>query len=106
MKIIPHGNRVYLFADKHKEQTGTIFLPERHSERSRVATVMGVGNEVTKWKKGDRVLISWYVGVIIAIIGMDFEADRHRMVTEDEILGKVEEEDKLEVGVADEPKGE
>ena len=91
MKILPQGTRVYILLDAHKSQAGSIILPEKHSERSRIATVMGVGGDVTRYKVGDRGLVSWYVGVIMNIPGMDMREDHHRMCSEDEILAKVEE---------------
>jgi len=91
MKIIPQGSRVYLVLDEHKEKEGSIYLPEKHSERSRVATVIEVGKEVKLYEKDDRVLVSWYTGVIMNVMGMDMKADLHRMLNEDEILAKVEE---------------
>jgi co-chaperonin GroES (HSP10) len=92
LKLSPWGDRLYIVLDEPKESVGTIILPERHSERSRVATVSAIGEDVKHIKVGDKVLISYYTGVFIHLPDFAFRGkeDLHRIVREDEILARVE----------------
>jgi co-chaperonin GroES (HSP10) len=68
-----------------------ISLPENHHERSRVGLVKQVGDGVTKYFPGDRVLLSVYAGVRIHLIGREIDGepideDRHRIIRQEEIL--------------------
>jgi len=91
LKLSPWGDRLYIILDEPKESVGAIILPERHSERSRVATVSAVGKEVKHIKVGNKVLISYYTGVFIHLPDFAFRGkeDLHRIVREDEILAKI-----------------
>ena len=91
LKLSPWGDRLYVILDEPKESVGSIILPERHSERSRVATVSAIGEDVKHIKVGDKVLISYYTGVFIHLPDLAYRAveDRHRIVREDEILAKI-----------------
>jgi len=68
-----------------------IALPENHHERSRVGLIKQVGDGVTKYFPGDRVLLSVYAGVRIHLIGRTIDGepideDRHRIIRQEEIL--------------------
>jgi co-chaperonin GroES (HSP10) len=91
LRLSPWGDRIYLILDEMQESVGLIKLPERHSERSRIATVSAVGEAVKHFAVGDKVLISYYTGVFIHLPDLAFRAqeDRHRIVREDEILAKL-----------------
>lgn len=92
LKLSPWGDRLYLILDEMKESVGLIKLPERHSERTRIATVSAVGEDVTHFKAGDKVLISYYTGIFIHLPDLAFRGkeDLHRIVREDEILARIE----------------
>jgi co-chaperonin GroES (HSP10) len=92
LKLSPWGDRIYIVVDEPKESVGLIQLPEKHSERSRVATVSAVGEDVKHIKVGDKVLISYYTGVFIHLPDLAYRGkeDLHRIVREDEILAKIE----------------
>lgn len=95
MRLELYGDRILVLCDPVEEKkVGLVYVADKHSERTRLATIISVGDTVTKYKPGDRVLLSWYTGVHIHLIGeklWDIEADedRHRMVMEGEILGKL-----------------
>jgi hypothetical protein len=60
-----------------------------------LATVLKVGDEVKNYAPGDRIVISWYTGIHLHIIGeqiggADIDEDRHRILRDEEILAKVE----------------
>ena len=68
-----------------------IALPENHHERSRVGLIKQVGEAVTKYVPGDRVLLSVYAGVRIHLIGRTIDGepideDRHRIIRAEEIV--------------------
>lgn len=91
LKLVPWGDRIYLILDDPKESVGLIQLPERHSERSRTATVSAIGEEVKHFNVGDKVLISYYTGIFVHLPDLAFRSkeDLHRIVREDEILAKI-----------------
>jgi len=94
MTIKPLGDRVLLQLDPVEEKKiQSIILPGRHSEPVRLATVMAVGPEVTKFIEGDRVLISYMAGLVIDNPELNDSSslwDTRRIVCEGEIPAKVE----------------
>lgn len=104
MKLIPNGLRLLLRLDEVGEKTykGTIIIPDQHKERSRIATVIAIGNEIDKYKTGDRVLVSYYCGTEVHIPDRDMPTGCYRCVPEEEIMFKVIEEDKPEIEGEDE----
>ncbi len=91
LKLSPWGDRLYVVLDEPKESVGLIKLPERHSERSRTATIAAVGDDVKHFKVGDRILISYHTGIFIHLPDLAFRGkeDLHRIVREDEILARL-----------------
>jgi co-chaperonin GroES (HSP10) len=97
MKLELFGHRILILCDAVSERKiGSIILADQHSERSRTATVVTVGDKVTNYAAGDKVLLSWYTGVHLHLIGEELfgsvvDEDRHRLVMEDELLGKLKD---------------
>lgn len=91
LKLSPWGDRLYIVVDEPVEKIGELFVPQKHSERSRTATVAAIGDGVTHFKVGDKVLISYYTGIFIHLPDLAFRGkeDLHRIVREDEILAKL-----------------
>ena len=74
--------------------TTQIELPENHHERSRVGVVQQVGDAVTKYVPGDKVLLSTYAGVRIHLIGRqidgkDIDEDLFRIIRQEEIIAQL-----------------
>ena len=97
MKIKPVGDNIYIKLDKFKDEIKTesgviITLPNKHSERTRRATVIDVGDEVKNYKKNDRVLIHYLMGSTLHLTGVFGEDERHRVIIESEILARIEDE--------------
>lgn len=74
----------------------TVAIPENHSERSRIGVIKQVGESVTKYVPGDKVLLSVYAGVRIHLIGREIDGepideDRHRIIRQEEILCVLED---------------
>jgi len=101
MKIRPWGRNIYVKLDKVGEgiTDGGIILPEMHSEESRVGTILSMGDRVNSnredgerfLEQGMRVLIQFYAGVAIHLVSSDITDDTHRIITESNVLGVVEE---------------
>uniref|UniRef100_A0A6M3KX89 Putative chaperonin n=1 Tax=viral metagenome TaxID=1070528 RepID=A0A6M3KX89_9ZZZZ len=94
MTIIPMGARVYLRLDAVEEKMiGRLYVPDKSSQPIRVGTVQAVGSDVTLFKPGDKVLVSYMAGLIInpLIDGFSPEDDTHRVMTEGEIPVKLGE---------------
>lgn len=71
--------------------TVEIALPEDHHERSRIGVVQQVGDSVTKYFPGDKVLLSVYAGVRIHLIGREIDGktideDCYRIIRQEEIV--------------------
>lgn len=98
MKFKLKGDRILLFCDKVEEKkVGRLYTPETHSEPTRIATVIDVGDEVKDYIVGDRVSISFYTGVKVyfmgkKVYGEDSHPEAHRIVREIEILSGIVEE--------------
>ena len=97
MELEIYGSKLLIYCDEMVNQVGRIIMPEKHSERSRTATVVLAGDNVKNFAVGDRVLISWYTGVHTHLVGkfiggVEVDEDRHRFVREEEILAKITSE--------------
>jgi len=98
------GDRLVIVLDDlaeeiiHKDPvTGRVFrmkIADEHSERTRLATVMAVGDDPTlegRFRVGDRAIVSWHCGVRLHLInktvfGKTWSEDLLRIVRKDEIL--------------------
>jgi co-chaperonin GroES (HSP10) len=95
MKLGLYGKRILIFCDEISERkVGSLIISDKRAERSRVATILAVGGDVKNYQVGDRVLLSWYTGVHLhvfgdTLFGETVDEDRHRLVNEDELLGKI-----------------
>jgi len=91
MNVKPLGNRVLvqLIQEEQKEQktAGGIYLPEEATKNDtfRKGKVVTVG-DVKEVQSGDTVLLENYGGT-----ELDIDGTTHLIVTEKDILGKVEE---------------
>ena len=94
MKIKVNDDRMYVVLDELVKEVRGIKMPDNHSERTRVGIVKQVGEKVTKYGVGDKVLLSTYAGVRIHLIdreidGVAIDEDRHRIVREEEALAVI-----------------
>ena len=91
MRIIPKKGSLLVELDAVQERkVGGVLIVDKHSEKIRIATVLDVGKDVTEYKKGDRVILNYYTGAILYILDLGWHNDTHKIVMEDNILGKVE----------------
>lgn len=95
MIIRPQRNNLYVRLEPVGEKkVGSIFVPGKHVELSRIATVLAIGNEVEKeglYKVGDKVLVNWTAGVVLDLIEEAMEADCHRIIADNECLALIED---------------
>ncbi len=93
MNIRPLKDKIFVILEAVKEgkTAGGIILPDMHSEQSRIGTVQRVGEKVTMVNPGDKVYIMFYAGVAVHNPLEGILKDTHRFITEDEVLGVIEE---------------
>ena len=104
MNFSVKGDRIFVILDEFKTtkeitledgRTMTINLPDKHSERSRVGTIVALGKDIVNgWNIGDRVLLSTYAGTRVHLIGaeafgQEIDEDRFRVIREEEIVAQV-----------------
>ena len=95
LKIIPQGNRILIKLNKVAETKtkGGVILPDSHSEESRLGTIIAIGDEVDKkFEIGNQILVAFFSGIVLHFPGEGLTDDTVRMITESEIMAKVEEE--------------
>jgi co-chaperonin GroES (HSP10) len=89
MIIKPQRNNIYVVLDGFLEYKGNVFIPDRHSEQTRIGTVIAIGDKVTRYAPGDRIVMSYYTGTVLHLMQLDMRDERHRMMSEEEGLGTV-----------------
>ena len=103
MRIKVNEDRIYVVLEpmittrtitNKRGETVEIAIPENHHERSRIGLVKQVGDLVTKYVPGDRVLLSVYAGVRIHLIdreidGEPIDEDRNRIIRQEEIIATI-----------------
>jgi len=71
------------------------YLPEVHSERTRLASVRAVGEEAsTRFQPGDKIVVSWHCGTRLHLIdkivfGQLWDEDLLRIIRTEEVLASV-----------------
>lgn len=93
LKIEPQGDRLHIKLDPMVEMVKKLYVPEDHREPTRIATVLEIGDQVTKFKPGQKILASFYTGVPIDMPQYDMDGTLHKIATESEILALVSEEE-------------
>jgi co-chaperonin GroES (HSP10) len=96
MKITPRPGRIYAVLNSVEERMsrGGIIIPDKHSEQTRIGTIESVGNDITDLKPGDRILVSYYTGVVVDMPELRDKSDEgveiHRIYTPSEVLATIE----------------
>ena len=86
LKLEPTANRVVI-RETREVKVGSIILAESSQTKNTFAEVIAVGPLVEYVKTGDKVLIEKYVGTEL----LDEGVEVYSVVTEDDILGTVNE---------------
>ena len=106
-ELIPGKDNVLLELDAVEEDVAAegktddggeykIVTPEIHHQRSRRATILAVGRirlpeDRDMYKPGDRVIVSFYTGIIVHDFELGWHDDTHKVCRYDQILGKIGE---------------
>lgn len=107
LNLVPYGDRMVVVFDDFvdtlvfKDKEGKAFsmkAPETHSERTRAATIMAIGDDPEMrqhFKVGDRIFLSWHAGTRLHLLdkiiyGRTWPEDLLRVVRSEEVLVKLE----------------
>jgi len=93
MKIFPKSRCVYIKLDLKDDRVGLIDMPENVTQQTRRGTVIAVGDKVTEWKVGDRVIKPYYAGNFINMNAYMYRDETHVICGEDEVQARIENED-------------
>ena len=87
-KFVPLHDRILVKREETSEKTkGGIYIPEDAREVKQACRVLAVGPDAQSVKVGDTVFVSKYAGTDIWL-----EREKLLVVSDDEILGLIEEE--------------
>ena len=87
----PAPMRCYVILDQFQESVGGVLMPDLHSEQSRIGTIVSVGDGVTYYKPGDRIITQFHLGVKLHLLSYYVTDEKFRVLHEDEILGTIME---------------
>jgi co-chaperonin GroES (HSP10) len=96
MKLVPRPGRIYAVLNSVEERktSGGIIIPGQHSEQTRLGVIRAVGPDIIDLKPGDKILVSYYTGVVVDMPEIREMANEgveiHRIYTPSEILMTVE----------------
>ncbi len=96
LKITPRGKFCYVQLDKveEKKTDGGIYLPDQHSEGTRLAKVLVKGPDVSAdVEVGGIYAVEWHVGTALHFVTSGMLNDTLRLVSESELMARVEETD-------------
>ncbi len=101
MEFLPRPGRIYVKLDAVEERkVGSLWVADKHSERSRLGTILAVGGNTRDLttdglKVGDRFVMSYHGGTVLdsPVLGFDASegSDIYRIVTPYEILALIKE---------------
>lgn len=93
-QIKPWGHRVLALLEPVEAQQldSGVWIPTQHSEIVRMGEVLDVGEDVTKFKKGDKILVNYTAGLPIVHLDIPSERETLRIMNESEILAHIEKE--------------
>ncbi len=73
MTIKPLGERILVKMDKVEEKTaGGIFIPQTAQEKTQIAVVEAIGDEIKTVKVGDKILHDKYAGTTFKQDGEEY----------------------------------
>jgi len=96
LKILPKGKFCYCLLDsvEAKKTDGGIYLPDQHSEGTRLAKVLAVGKDVdADVEVGSIWAVQWHAGTPLHFVTSGILDDTRRIISESELMAKVEETD-------------
>lgn len=96
IKIIPKGKFCYVQLDKveEKKSEGGVWLPDQHSEGTRLARVIDKGKDVSpEVEVGSIWAVQWHAGTALHFVTSGMLNDTFRLISESELMARVEETD-------------
>lgn len=85
IKVHPLADYVVAQAEQVKTKTASgLYLPEKSTEKPKVATIVAVGKDATQVKVGDRIIYKSYSPTEVKVDGEEF-----LLVKEEDILATV-----------------
>jgi len=91
----PLGDNLYIYVLPRVKKMGSIELPEAYKQHTEMAIVITIGKDVKELKPGDRILISYHMGVHLQIGDTYTESSLHRIIVEHNVLSKIGENNAL-----------
>ncbi len=94
IKIFPKGKFVYCQLDKveEKKTDGGIYLPDNHSEGTRLAKVLDKGKDVSPdIEIGSVWAVQWHAGTALHFVTSGMLNDTFRLISESELMARIEE---------------
>ena len=82
--IEPSPGRIWLIEDGFRYE-GRIVIPDKVQRRPTTGTVESVGEGVTEYEKGDRLVYGLYSGTVVNFKNLP----TYRVLTAEEVLGKL-----------------
>lgn len=95
-KFKPAKGKYYIILDDFQTSVGGIELSEKHSEQTRIGTIIACGEQVDeytplRYKKGDKIFIEFHSGTKLHVLRYFIIDEKFRLVFEEEILGQLKE---------------
>lgn len=87
--IRPIKDKIYITIEEKAGKIGLVELPGDARMRSQIGMIQAIGEEVTGFEVGDKILISFGAGIHIQLPETYSNEPFHRIIVEHEILSKV-----------------
>jgi co-chaperonin GroES (HSP10) len=94
IKITPKGKFVHVILNKVEagKTDGGIYLPDKHSEGTRLAKVLAKGPDVSPDVEiGSIWAVEWYAGTPVHFVSIGMLDDTNRLVSESELMARIDE---------------
>jgi len=86
-KVIPTGYHILCKRVFPPDMVHGIIIPPDAKQRLMKWEVLAKGDEVTKYKVGDIVLISWFLGIPMDVLHEEIDNKNYKLFMEPEIVG-------------------
>ena len=96
LKITPRGKTVYcqLNSVEEKKTEGGIYLPDKHSEGTRLAKVLAKGTDASAdIEVGGIYAVDWFSGTVLHFVASGVLDDTLKLFSDSELMARIEEID-------------
>ena len=102
IEVVPFGDRLLVKLDSKETELPingfdkfgkqiALTLPGSAAQRSRLGTVLATGDTCKYFKAGDRIIISFYTGIILNLASMRWNDETMRVLREEEVIAFIKE---------------